>query len=168
MKRLVIELGELPDDGKRLHGELPEDLYGLPEEDAKPLSPLSYDLHAQRFGDELLLQGSLRGTFEFQCVRTLTRFKQTIELPETAISFEIGPTAEIDATDSLREEILLNFPPYPRCDEGDSPQPCEIDPRYLAVDNPVEDDVDVPPVPEGDSRWAALDGLENPNPDENT
>lgn len=168
MKRLVIELGVLPEEGKRLNGELSADLFDLPEGDAKPLSPLSYDLHAQRFGDELLLHGNLRSIFEFQCVRTLIRFQQTIDLPDTAISFEIGPKAEIDATDSLREEILLNFPSYPRCDEGDSPQPCEVDPRYLAVDNPVEDDVDVPPAPEGDSRWAALDGLENPNPDENT
>ncbi len=163
MKRLVIDLSLLPEDGHLLDDELPTDIFGLPEGDAKPLGPLSFRLHAQRFGDELLLQGSLNAPFEFQCVRTLTLFKKTIELPQTAISLEIGSGSEIDATDALREEILLNFPAYPRCDGGDDPAPCEIDPRYLAVDNPAEDDVDVPPAADGDSRWAALDALEKPD-----
>ena len=71
--------------------------------------------------------------------------------------------SEIDATDALREEVLLGFPPYPRCDEGDDPAPCEIDPRYLAVDNPVGDDVDDSPAAQGDSRWSALDALQKPD-----
>ncbi len=163
MKRLVIDLGTLPEEGKRLEGKLEASIFDLPERDAKPLGPLSFDLHARRFGDELLLQGRLSARFEFQCVRTLTLFKKTIDLPDTAISFEIGTRGEIDATESLREEILLSFPPYPRCDEGDEPVPCEIDPRYLAVDNLGGDDVEVPPATEGDSRWAALDALKNPD-----
>ena len=164
MNRLVIDLSLLPEDGQVIEDELPADIFELPEGDARPLGPLSFQLHAQRFGDELLLQGSLRAPFEFQCVRTLSLFKKTIELPGAAISFEIGAECEIDATDALREEVLLAFPPYPRCDEGDDPAPCEIDPRYLAVDKSVGDDVDVPPAAQGDSRWAALDAL--PKPDE--
>ena len=163
MKRLVIDLGLLPEEGAQLEGELPAAVFDLPEGDARPLGPLQFALHAQRFGDELLLHGRIQAPFEFQCVRTLSRFKKTIDLPGTAISFEIGTQGEIDATDSLREEVLLNFPTYPRCDEGDEPAPCEIDPRYLAVDKPGGDDVDVPPASQGDSRWAALDALENPD-----
>ena len=162
MERLVIDLALLPEEGQLLDDKLPADIFDLPTGDARPLGPLSFRLQVQRFGDELLLQGSLKAPFEFQCVRTLTLFRKTISLPEAAISLEIGPRAEIDATEELREEILLNFPPYPRCDEGDDPSPCEINPRYLAVDNPTGDVVDVPPAEQGDSRWAALDGLENP------
>lgn len=163
MNRLVIDLGMLPEEGLELKDELPEEVFELPEGDIKALGPLSFSLHAQRFGDELLVQGALSAPFEFECSRTLKRFKQTIELPETAISFEIGALGEIDATDSLREEVLLNFPAYPRCDEGDEPAPCEIDPQYLAVDKPIADDVEVPPASRGDSRWAALDELDNPD-----
>ncbi len=163
MKRLVVDLSLLPEDGHLLNDELPTSIFDLPDEDAKPLGPLSFRLHAQRFGDELLLQGSLSAPFEFQCVRTLALFKKTIELPQAAISFEIGAQGEIDATDALREEILLHFPPYPRCDQADEPAPCEIDHLYLAVDNPAGDDVDVPPSQQGDSRWAALDALEKPD-----
>lgn len=163
MKRLVIELAMLPEEGQLLEDELPEAVFELSGDDAKPLGPLSFRLQAQRFGDELLLRGSLSAPFELQCVRTLTRFKKSIELPQTAIALEIGAQSEIDATEALREEILLHIPAYPRCDEGDEPAPCEIDRRYLAVDKPVKDDVDVPPAAQGDSRWAALDALENPD-----
>jgi hypothetical protein len=31
------------------------------------------------------------------------------------------------------------------------------------VDKPVTDDVEVPPPSQGDSRWAALDALDNPD-----
>jgi uncharacterized protein len=163
MKRLVIELGLLPEEGQQLEGELPAAIFELPEGATRALGPLNFSLSAQRFGDELLLQGTLRALFEFQCVRTLKPFQKTIELPEAALSFEIGTQGEIDATDALREEVLLNFPAYPRCDEGDDPAPCEVDPRYLAVDKPVADDVEVPPPSQGDSRWAALDALDNPD-----
>ena len=152
MKRLLIDLGTLPEEGKELTGELSPGVFDLPAGDAKPLGPLTYVLHAQRFEDELLLQGTLRAPFEFQCVRTLALFRKTIEVTGVAIALEIEGRPEIDATDALREEILLNFPAYPRCDEGDDPQPCEIDPRYLAVDKPVGDEVESPPGAQGDRR----------------
>ena len=161
MERLVIDLALLPEAGQLLEDELSAAIFDLPQNDAKPLGPLIFKLHVQRFGDELLLQGGLKAPFEFMCVRTLTPFRKTISLPEAAMALEIGTRGEIDATEALREEILLSFPAYPRCDEGDVPLKCEINPRYLAVDKPTTDDVDHPPATEGDSRWAALDELEN-------
>ena len=109
MERLVIDLALLPEDGQLLEDELSSAIFDLPENDAKPLGPLFFSLQVQRFGDELLLQGNLRAPFEFLCVRTLTAFKKTIDLPETTIALEIGTRGEIDATEALREEILLNW-----------------------------------------------------------
>lgn len=163
MNRLVVDLGTLPEEGKELEGQLPAEVFGLGAGDARPLTPLSYSLQIQRFGDELLFQGRLAGTFEFTCVRTLTPFQKTIDLPQAAVSLEIGGRPEVDATEALREEILLAFPAYPRCDEGDKPLPCEIDSRYLAVDKSGGDGVDHPPPATGDNRWAALDALDAPD-----
>lgn len=165
VQALTINLAELPEEGLALSGDLDPSVFALPEEDATPLGPLHYALHAQRFEDELLLRGDLSAPFQFTCVRTLTPFKKTISLKNAAIALETGGSGEIDATAALREEILLHFPEYPRCDEGDDPLPCEIDPRYLAVDKPVSDDVDVPPARTGDSRWDALDALQKPRED---
>jgi uncharacterized metal-binding protein YceD (DUF177 family) len=94
-------------------------------------------------------------------VRTLHPFVQTIRLDGAAISIEIGNEGEIDASEALREEVLLNFPVDPRCEEGDVPQKCEIDPRYLSVDKPREDELPTPPRAEGDDRWSALDNLKD-------
>ena len=165
MQTLVIPLGELPEEGKTFTGELEAAVFALPDGDASPLGPLEFSLHAQRFESELLLMGRLSAPFQFTCVRTLTPFKKTISVEKAAISLEIGGSSEVDATEAVREEILLAFPEYPRCDEADEPLPCEIDPRYLAVDKPVSDDVDVPPAGGGDSRWDALDALPQPPED---
>ncbi len=157
----IIDLATLPEGGKAFSGELSQEIFDLPEDDAAPVGPLEYDLWVQRFGGELLLSGSLSAPFEFTCVRTLHPFRQTIRLEGAAISVEIGNEAEIDASEALREEILINFPPDPRCEEGDEPRKCEIDPRYLSVDKPAEDGLSTPPRVGGDDRWSALDHLKD-------
>ncbi|NJM37866.1 MAG: hypothetical protein HC845_08440 [Akkermansiaceae bacterium] len=89
-EHLVIDLVNLPEDGKAFSGELPKDIFDLPEDDAQAVSSLVYDIHAQRFESELLLTGSLSAAFEFTCVRTLHPFVQTIRLEDAALSIEIG------------------------------------------------------------------------------
>jgi uncharacterized metal-binding protein YceD (DUF177 family) len=86
---------------------------------------------------------------------------QTIRLENAAISLEIEQEGPIDATEALREEVLINFPVDPRCEEGDVSQKCEIDSRYLSVDKPPEDGLPTPPRAESDDRWSALDILKD-------
>lgn len=159
--RLLIELANLPDEGKGYSGELPQEIFDLPEGDARALGPLTYEVWVQRFGSELLLTGTLAATFEFTCVRTLHPFLQTIRLDDAAVSLEIEREGQIDATEALREEVLINFPVDPRCEEGDVPQQCEIDSRYLSVDKSAEDGLPTPPRAESDDRWSALDILKD-------
>jgi uncharacterized metal-binding protein YceD (DUF177 family) len=156
---LIIDLPTLPEDGKSFSGQLSEAVFDLPKEDAAPVGTLDYDLWVQRFGNELLLTGTISVPFQFKCVVTLKNFVQTIHLESTAISIEIGASSQLDVTEALREEVLLAFPTNPRCDEGDEPEPCEIDSRYLAVDKPGEDDISPAPRSEGDDRWSALNDL---------
>jgi uncharacterized protein len=159
--KLVIDLASLPEDGKEFAGELDPAIYGLAEGDAVPIGPLLYDLLARRFGNELLLTGSLESTFEFTCVRSLHPFTQTIVVADAAIALEIGQYVEIDATEALREEVLINFPANPRCEEGDEPMECEIDPRYFVVDKSAGEALGCPPRAEGDDRWSALDKIKD-------
>lgn len=156
---LIIDLATLPDEGKAFSGELDGAIFDLREDEAKSVGPLAYELWAQRFESELLLTGSLSAPFEFTCVVTLKRFVQTMRLPEAAVSVEIGNSGRVDVTEAMREEVLIEFPTDPRCDEGDVPEPCELDSRYLAVDKPREDDVSPAPRNEGDDRWSALNDL---------
>jgi uncharacterized metal-binding protein YceD (DUF177 family) len=158
--RLLIDLATLPEEGKNFSGELPMEVFDLPEYDAKPLGPFSYNLRAQRFGSELLLSGSLSAPFEFNCVRTIHSFKKTVRVENANVAVEIEQEGPLDATEAIREELLLAFPDYPRCDEADEPMHCEIDSRYLAVDKPAGDGVETRPRAPGDDRWSALDALD--------
>jgi uncharacterized metal-binding protein YceD (DUF177 family) len=159
--KLVIDLASLPEDGKGFAGELDPAIYDLPEGDAVPVGPLVYELTVRRFESELLLTGLLESAFEFTCVRTLHPFVQTICLEDAAISVEIGSQVEIDVTEALREEVLINFPANPRCEDGDEPGECKIDPRYFVVDKTAEGNLDCPPRAEGDDRWSALDQIKD-------
>ena len=159
--RLSIDLFTLPEEGKNFSGELPPEIFDLPAHDPQPVGPLSYDLHVQRFGSELLLSGSLSVPFELTCVRTLHPFVKTLRVEPANIAVEIEQEGVVVATDALREEVLLEIPDYPRCDEADEPMHCEIDSRYLAVDKPAEDTVETRPRAAGDDRWSALDALDN-------
>ena len=156
---LVIDLATLPEEGKTFSGELDGKIFDLPPGDAAPAGPLEYCLYAQRFGSELLLTGALAAKFNFTCGVTLKAFLKTIRLDSAAVSVEIGTTEEIDATPALREEIILEFPASPRCDQGDIPEPCELDSRYLAVDKSSETGISPLPRREGDDRWSALNDL---------
>lgn len=160
LKSLIIDLVNLPEEGKAFTGDLDPSIFNLSRDDAQPTTPLQYDLHVQRFDEELLLRGAIAASFEFTCVRDNQKFIQTIDLEDTALAIEID-AASIDATEALREEILINFPAYPRCNEADEPHTCEIDDRYLAVDKPIEDGVDDAPLNEGDDRWGALDSFKD-------
>lgn len=158
-KHLIIDLANLPEEGKAFSGELDGAIFGLPQDDAVSVGPLEYDLWVQRFESELLATGSISAPFEFTCVVTLRPFIKTIRIPSAAVSVEIGNSGQVNLGEALREEILIEFPADPRCDEGDVPEPCEIDSRYLAVDKPRGDDLSIAPRSEGDDRWSALNDL---------
>lgn len=156
---LIIDFSTLPEEGIELSGELNAAIFDLPKGDARATGPLTYDLWAQKFESELLLTGSISAPFEFTCVVTLKKFIQTIGISSAAIALETGHSGQMDVAEAIREEILLEFPTDPRCDEGDIPEPCEIDSRYLAVDKSLDNDLSPAPRNEGSDPWSALNDL---------
>lgn len=157
-EKLEIDMAQLPEEGKAFSGVLDAKIFGLSENDAKPVGGIEFDLYAQRFDDELLLTGYIAAPFEFSCVITNNLFVQTISLEDAAISLEVI-SSTMDATEAIREEVLINFPAHPRCDQADEPMECKIDERYLALDKPMEDSVSDAPPRENADQWSALDGL---------
>jgi len=163
-ERLLVSLETLPEEGKELNLQLDPAFFDLPKTDGAPAGPVLVDGRVQRFESELVVMADIEAPFGFTCTGCLKDFVQTIVLEQGAIAYEIDQGGEIDLTEALREEILMNFPAHPRCDEGDEECECIIDDRYLAVDKSGEDDVKTPPTPQEDNRWGALDGLSNELP----
>ncbi len=158
---MKIDLANLPAEGQHFEGELPPEIFELEESDIISVSPLKYSLFTRRFDTELLLTGSLEATFELTCMRSLHPFKQTISMPSAAVSIELGNDGIVDPAPQIREEILLELPTNPRCEDGDTPGNCQIDPKYLAVDKPTDDGVEPAPAPEKPNPWGALDALDS-------
>ena len=158
---MKIELVNLPEEGQAATGEIPAEVFELTKGYTKAASPLRYDLMVQRFDSELLLTGALSATFELTCMRSLHPFLQTIELPSVAVSIEITDSGVVDASEALREEVLIELPDNPRCENGDNPATCEIDPRYLAVDNVPKAELDNASAQDEPNPWDALDALKD-------
>ena len=159
-KNLNIHLTNLPEEGNTFSGELDGSIFTALGEKIKTTSPLFYDLFIQKFDSELLVRGNLSASFEFICDRCLASFTQTIEVTDFSLCIE-APGSEIDLTDTLIEEIVILFPDYPHCEEGDEPRECNLDSRYLAVDKPPVDDVKTPPRDDAPNPWGALDALDD-------
>ena len=158
--KLEIELGKLSEFGDKLSGEIHSDVFELNESEGVTKSGLIYDFHAQRFDEELLLQGSIKTVFELECVRTLHPFIKTIEVKGLALAIKIEEEV-VDVTEQLREEIMLLLPVYPVCEMGDEKMSCEVEEKYLALDKDQNLDLEQKPAENQDDRWAALDNLGN-------
>ena len=86
--------------------------------------PLRYDLEVQKLEEGLLVQGQLRQMLECQCVRCLKAFQFELILKQwaTHVPLQGDEAVEVindcvDLTPFVREDILLEFPQHPLCNE---------------------------------------------------
>ena len=56
---LILSIGEIPDEGLDLAGELPASIFGLKDGLAEPKSPLRYDLHVSLADQFVIMVGML-------------------------------------------------------------------------------------------------------------
>lgn len=159
MKRLLIELEHLPEGGKKYSGELEPEIFGIEDAEVSSIGPLQYDLHIQRFENELFLQGKISAAFKFRCVRCLEFFDYVVEVGEYAGSFEIDDKSVVDVSEALREELVLDFPAYPKCADGGMENDCMAKSPYLGVDKEGQTGVNSSAPIENSGVWDALNEL---------
>ena len=148
--KLFLQLGEIPEDGVSLQGELNRNVFDLRDRLARPLSNLRYDLQARITDGYLVLQGQLEAEFELVCGRTTKGFSHTVHLAPYTEAVELENSEFLDLTDQLREDILLALPAYPRAPGSDE----EDDLPLVGSDSPAQSEES------RRSEWDALDGLE--------
>ncbi|HEU0052088.1 MAG TPA: DUF177 domain-containing protein [Longimicrobium sp.] len=95
--------------------------------------PLEVDLTARSVGEGVLVRGTLRGTVHLACRRCLTPVEREVddevnflyapvaEDEEAELAGEVFPlparASEIDLTDAVREQVLLDVPEFVECRE---------------------------------------------------
>ena len=113
---MKVHILQIPPEGKHYEGEDPNTILDLHEENAKPVSPVRYDLNVGLSDGGLFATGEVGVDMQLQCVSCLEHFKQPIEVKDFATQVELTGAEMVDLTDPIREDILLALPAHPHCD----------------------------------------------------
>jgi uncharacterized metal-binding protein YceD (DUF177 family) len=113
---MKIHLSQIPHDGLHLEGEEDCPIPELEAEGSRCTGPLSYALDLGVSEGALWANGTLSQPVELRCVSCLEPFSYNIEVRSFALHTELTGPELIDLTPFMREDILLNLPPYPHCD----------------------------------------------------
>jgi len=148
---LKIHLRQIGAEGLHLEGEEDCPLPQLAPPEARCAGPLRYDLDAGISEGALWVSGALAQPVELHCVRCLEAFPFEIKVPEFAVHTELGGPEAIDLTPFIREDILLNLPPYPHCDR-EGGRICPVPEVLKKTDAPGALEARPP-------DWSALDKL---------
>lgn len=152
--RLIIDTMDVSKELKELDGELTSDIFGLSRDDRiRCQSPLDYSLRASFTGEGFLLEGTAATTVSCTCDRCLKEYDKKVVVPNVCHYYEGLDHKSIDATDDVREDVVINFPDKCLCSEG-----CEgICPQ--CGKNLNDESCDCPGAPEAPRAWDTLDGL---------
>ena len=151
MSRLILNLSDLESGPKSLQGTLPGALLDVEEEiSIRVTGDLSYDLVAERVGEELLVRGSVEVPLELECSRSGAFFSTKGGDSHFLRDYSSAELSEaMDLTDDVREAVLLNIPPYPVSPEARSEE--YVPPGVSVEEEPLEDGQAGP--------WSDLDNL---------
>lgn len=108
---LTVYLDRIPAEGTELSGEVAPDDLGLDGNSRVVFSsPVKFTLHLSLVKEKLLARGRISTDYQAQCDRCLETYRRTIELNDVCQYFDETDNDEIDLTDTLREDILIDFP----------------------------------------------------------
>jgi uncharacterized protein len=113
---MKIHLRRIPNEGLHLEGEEDCPIQDLESDDVQCHGPMRYSLDVGISEGALWANGTLTQEVELRCVSCLEPFTHTIEVPAFALHTDLAGPETIDITPMMREDLLLNLPPYPRCD----------------------------------------------------
>jgi uncharacterized protein len=156
---LLINVRHLEEKDIRLDGSLTPAELALEATDelVQLRQPLHYDLTVHQAGRNVLVSGQLEVTLDCECARCLKPFSQELKLVDWALPLTLdGPEKvelkndTVDLTPYLREDILLEFPQHPLCNDD-----CAGLPNRLNAGNKNES----PGQLQNGSAWAELNKL---------
>ena len=150
---VILDVARLNAEGEKDSGVVDDAALETDEELLGPFGGSSYEIHAQLFGKELLVRGTLSQDFDAVCARCGGDFDFTLTVDDFTASVETDEKSEfVDLTDELRQSIILALPSYPVCRQ-DCRGVCVMCGKNLN-EGPCACS-----HTERDSRWGALDAL---------
>lgn len=156
-----------PDEPLYVSGTESRDVLDIVYDPALPMkavSDINYDLFATLAGRDLLVTGSASFVLEAECSRCSETTQKLMKTKKLCLLYENCSEQEVDITEDIREELLLEIPQKILCSEdckglcsscgGDlNKDECKCNAKSSSVNN--DDDNDNT----NESPWAALEGL---------
>ncbi|HEY5812119.1 MAG TPA: hypothetical protein VIT23_05660 [Terrimicrobiaceae bacterium] len=151
---MKIHLRQIPQGGTlHVEGSQETGFLELEEVDARPCSPLHYDLEIGLSGGGLFATGRLWVCVRLRCVACLEEFERELAVEVFSVQKELDGRELVDLTSEIREDIHLALPAHPRCDAGGQ----KICPARFAQASADASQ------PSGNAPWSALDRLKTKN-----
>ncbi|MDD4816685.1 MAG: DUF177 domain-containing protein [Victivallaceae bacterium] len=156
---LKFSLALLEKEPVTLEGVLPPEFLELDDPMLKVVSDITYRLEAAMVTGNVTVTGVLKCRIAGECGRCLEPVTRDIATRNLALFYdELGDAEELDVTDDVRSELLLEFPMNllcspdckglcPVCGANLNKKECGCDPDAASPD------------PSGNSLWNALDKL---------
>ena len=113
---MKVHLNQIPPEGLHLVGEEDCPLGDIATSEIRCVGPMRYTLDLGVSDGALWANGTIAQTVELSCVACLEKFEYEIRVPAFALHTELHGPENVDITPFMREDILLNLPPYPHCD----------------------------------------------------
>jgi uncharacterized metal-binding protein YceD (DUF177 family) len=144
---MKVHLNQIPPEGLHLVGEEDCPLDDIATPELRCIGPMRYSLDLGVSDGALWASGTIAQMVELSCVACLEQFEHEINVSAFALHTELHGPETVDITPFMREDILLNLPPYPHCDR-DGGRVCKAAKVETSGDTGT-----------GKADWSALDKL---------
>lgn len=116
---MIIRFGDLESDQAALKGELGIDIFQIESSgDIRSIGPVACDFHTTISGEHLILDGNLSIPCQLRCVGCLEDFSYFRDISDYHAEIKIDDFTQLDLTEHIRDDILLEIPTYPHCTDG--------------------------------------------------
>lgn len=138
---------------------IPE-IFGIDDEEVTSIGPLAFDLQVQRFENELFVRGNISApcSNSVACA-AWAHFDYVVEVSVLPPLLKLTAQSVVDVSDSMREEIVLDFPAYPKCADGGMENDCMAKTPYFGVDKEGGTGVNSSAPSKNSGVWDALNEL---------
>ena len=111
-----IQVSRIPAEGLKLEATYDPLALDMARADTHPAAPVSLVGLARKEEQELIVEAMVRCVLECTCARCLTCFESVVK-KDCLFNYDVNTRQVVDITDDVRQEIMLDYPLIPVCQE---------------------------------------------------
>ena len=113
---MKIQISRIPKEGMKVEATYEPAELDIIRDDVHPATPVTIAAFVRKEEQELIVEAASRCVLECTCGRCLTCFESVIK-KDCLFNYDVSARQVVDITDDVRQEIMLDYPLIPVCDE---------------------------------------------------